>query len=183
MKKISFPRKTFEQTIYIECNTYCSLRELMDKVPEGIKSDDVYIDTVIESGYYGSESVRLSMYYKTEVDNANYEIELKEYNKYLAIEKYYEEHCKDYFKVYDIIQLPIGQVIFLDKIELAPLKKITWIRIFNVLPPLSPDHNDMTDTNWCQVVYFNIDGKDFNTILFSKDVLLREKYVDDLNKP
>jgi hypothetical protein len=169
----NYPKKFIRQTVYVDCRNASTLQDLLDEIPEGFDPKDLYIDLEIETGYYGSESTKLSLYYYCEIKNPTYEEDLKKYENQLKLDKYYKKHCKDYFKKGEKIKLPVNQIYFYDKLEIAPLKKESIVEIYSVLQPQSPDMNSMTNTNWCQVIYFIMDGKNFNTILYSKNVILR----------
>ena len=178
IKNIRIPQEYINDTTYVDCQYASSIQDLLNVIPNGITPDQVYLDVDIEKGYYGYESAKLSIHYTLKIKNPNYENELKEYNKHLSQETYYKNHCTDYFIKEDEIQLPIGQILFLEKLELAPLKKSVDVKILIALPPISPNNNPMTDINWCQIVYFYIDDVKFNTLLYSKDIFLRKEYID-----
>lgn len=172
------PNEYRPQEVYINVSNVSSVADLIDVIPEGIDLNKVYISAEKQylDPYDSVESAVLVVYYKDLIKNPNYEAELNVYNMEKAKNDYYQEHMDDHFKVDELLYLLPGQVLFLDNIELAPLKHASWVQIDKVLPPISPNNMHQTKNNWCQNVYFTIGGKNFNTILYSKDVVLRKDW-------
>lgn len=179
MKKIYPPKKTYINSIYIDVSGCCRIGQILELIPKDINPNDVYFS--IESGflhrYDESESNYLEVYYKGEIENLKYNEELLAYNKYVEKESFYEENKSKYFKEGEVIYLPVGAKYWLDDIEISPLKESAGVTINKVSNPISSNISEINWDNWCQVVHFTLNGKVFNTILNSVDVLFRKKWT------
>ena len=183
MNKPIKPSETVKEVISIHHGSCYgeTLKSFFDKVPSDIPLDQVRFNTTTENGYYNDSWAVLDVYYDKEIPNKNYNSQLKFYEeqleKYNLIqekEKYLKNNKDKYFEVGEVIYLQNNE-IFLDKLEIAAFKKAKQITITKILQPQSRNNKRMNSENWCQVIYFDLDGKEVSSILYSKDVVCRDK--------
>lgn len=177
------PKETIIEEMYLHkgsCYGEC-LINIIDQIPDDIRLDQVHFRTDIEHGYYDDTTAVLEIYYNKEVSNKHYnkqlkfyEEQLEKYNTILEKEKYIKNNKDKYFKIGETIYL-LWHKVFLNDLELASFKIIKEIKITKVLLPQSPNNKPMTSDHWCQIIYFDLNGKEVNSILHEKDIICRNK--------